>query len=124
MNLKRSVNLINRVYRAEVTLNDPLTELEKLRVSQFGDVTIELGGDFTFGEGEEFSLDTDTKRFPRTTTFARGFQIDGDADANAKANAWALEIESRIVAALNAQVGQNPGNCPSVITAYTLPLTG
>lgn len=121
MNLKRSVSLINRIYRAEVSLDGALTELELTRLRQFGDVTINIGGDFAYGEGGELVLDTDNRKFPREKSFVRGFQIDGDADANAKANAWAAEVEARLVAALDATVGLNPGNCPTVITSYTLP---
>jgi len=122
MNLIREVKLIGRVYRAEVSVQD-MTELERTRIQQFGDVTVDLGGTFEYGVGDAtFTLPTNQRRVPTDSRFVQTFQLDGNADAALQAEAWAVEIQGRIVTALNTVVALSPGPIGRVVTAYNLPI--
>jgi hypothetical protein len=122
MNITREVKLLGRVYRAEVSISD-LTELERLRLQQFGDVTVHLGGAFTYGIADTvFTLPTNDRRIPRESTFVQTFQLDGNADAALQADAWAVEVQGLIVDALNTLVALSPGPIGRVVTSYNLPL--
>lgn len=94
------------IFHAEVVLNKMSAGAVEL-AEQFGLGEVELGGVIPYGEGQDFTLPT--KQRPIITGVGFRIEIDlaDDEAAEAKAQGWTNEIESRLQAAVDALAGKS-----------------
>lgn len=124
MNTTREVIVVGSLWRATLTLSN-FTEEERKRINQFGNVVVDVGGAYTFGEGGEFTLPENDRFIPQETTFIQTFSIaeageGGSEEAGAKAIAWAEQTETKIVNALRTHFQQDRSHQSRVITEHSL----
>lgn len=120
MILNRKIELINDVYHAAVGLADSgLTDAETTALARLGDLTIEVGGNFSdAGLSTDFDLYENSKLFPSQFPIKRLFDRNDLGDANERAQTWEAEIADRIDTAMTALLATDVGVLKDETTTY------
>lgn len=98
------IRLVNNAYAVEMDLADNgLTPVEAESIRNFGEPTIEVGGDFDDGDALTFTLAGEDRKFPSQFPIKTTFSIsDYPTDANARAVLYRDTLRTRLDVAVTA----------------------
>ena len=118
MQVETFLKLVDGVYHAQIGLaeKEPLTPAETEAFNHFGDVVIDTGGIINYGEEQTFTLPTNSLWFPCYFPAKQTFAIADNADAGSRAQGWLTTIQTRLVAARDAQVAKSSTTQHSIVT--------
>jgi hypothetical protein len=112
MQIESTNYLVDGRYEVQIGLAKPLdtalTPVEKQAFDTFGEPVVDCGGTFTT-EGLTFTLPTDQRWFPSQFPVKQVFALADHSDANARAQLFRSTIQTRLVAARDAQIALSPG---------------
>jgi hypothetical protein len=97
MQLREQVTIVGNTYRARIELST-LTVDETNALARFGDLSVDVGGDFESDTDTDvvFTLPTSTRFFPSQFPVQQLFSAD-DVDAAEKSDTWIMTVVDRIL---------------------------
>jgi len=101
MRVKTVKTIIGDVYNVSIETGE-WSQGDVDLMTRFGEPSLDLGGTFTTASLVDFSLAAELRKLKNESPFTQGFDVDDNADAEERANAWATEIASRISTAVLA----------------------
>lgn len=100
MQLRTFKSIVDDVYKVSMYTQE-WSEGDKLLMQRFGEPEINVGGTIPMSPSS-YELDDAYKRIMSESPFAISFDLDDYDDAEDRANAWQVEIATRISAAVTA----------------------
>jgi hypothetical protein len=118
MKLREQISIVGGQYKARIEVSE-LTASETNAISRFGDLVVNLGGDFTSDTDTDvvFSLPSEERFFPSQFPVQKVFDA-ADSDAAEKADTWIETVVDRLLTARDEAIDKDASAIRDEIVDY------